>query len=146
MAVKDLYKELSDIPDRFDYTADHAWIEFGKDVVKLGLTAHASRCLGTVRYLSLPPRGAHLEAGERCGLIASVRLCSDLFAPVSGEVVAVNDQVLADPSLLLCSNDSDCSWLVKVRLTEWPEHALSPEEYRECVGEPDYRVRLTDTL
>ncbi|MCK2239556.1 MULTISPECIES: glycine cleavage system protein H [unclassified Crossiella] len=133
MAVKDLYQELADVPDKFDYTADHAWIEFGEDTVKLGLTAPASRCLGTVRYLSLPPRGARLEAGERCGLIASIRLCSDLFAPVSGEVVEVNTEVLDDPSLLLCSNDSDVSWLVKVRLTAWPEHVLTPEEYRECV-------------
>ncbi|WHT17260.1 glycine cleavage system protein H [Crossiella sp. CA-258035] len=134
MAVTDLHPELSDVPDRFDYTADHAWIEFGQDAVKLGLTAPASRCLGTVRYLSLPPRGARLEAGERCGLIASIRLCSDLFAPVSGEVVEVNANVLADPSLLLCSNDSEISWLVKVRLTAWPAHVLTPEEYRDSVG------------
>ncbi|MBP2478050.1 glycine cleavage system H protein [Crossiella equi] len=133
MAVKDLYTELSDIPERFDYTADHAWISFSDDGVKLGITQPASRCLGTVRYLSLPPRGAHLEAGERCGLIASTTVCSDLWSPVSGEILEVNQKVLDDPSLLLCSNDPERSWLVRVRLTEWPAHMLSPEEYRDQV-------------
>jgi glycine cleavage system H protein len=106
--------------DSLKYTAEHEWIAFDGDPsdggsVTIGITDYAADKLGDVVYVDLPAVGASVTAGQVCGEIESTKSVGELYAPLSGEVVEVNDAVVADPSLV----NSDAfgeGWLVKLRV------------------------------
>ena len=108
------------VPDGLLYTSDHEWLrrdDASPDEVAIGITDFAQDQLGDVVYLDLPAAGAEVTGGERFGEIESVKTVSDLYAPISGEVIAVNGDLEDQPELV---NDSpyDEGWLIRVRIAD----------------------------
>jgi glycine cleavage system H protein len=111
-------------PSNLKYTAEHEWLDTaqsdGQGTARIGVTAHAADALGDVVFLELPEVGASLSAGEACGEIESTKSVSDLYAPADGEVVEVNDAVVADPSLVN-SDPFGAGWLFVMKVSGSPE-------------------------
>ena len=126
---------MTDVPSDLKYTNEHEWVrtEDGNQVV-VGITDFAQDQLGDVVYLDLPQVGADVRQLERMGEIESVKSVSDLFAPVSGEVVARNEDVIETPELVNRSPYGD-GWLIRVRLADPAEleNLLSAEAYAELI-------------
>ncbi len=101
-------------PTELKYTAEHEWLAVDGDTARVGVTAFAADALGDVVYVDLPAVGDSVTAGEACGELESTKSVSDLYAPVTGEVVAVNEAVDADPSLVN-SDPFGEGWLFVVR-------------------------------
>jgi glycine cleavage system H protein len=124
-----------DIPETLRYSEDHEWlrIEDGEGVV--GITAHAADELGDVVFVELPEVGRKLAKGETFGVIESVKTASDLFAPIAGEVVAVN-AALGDEPELVNSEPYAGGWMVRLRLDDpaAAEGLLDAAAYSESIG------------
>src|SRR5437762_1168902 len=101
-------------PATFKYTKDHEWIDVAGDRGKVGITDYAQKQLGDVVYVELPAVGATLTQGQSFGTIESVKAVSELYAPVSGEVVEVNEALKAKPERV--NEDPHGSWLIAVKL------------------------------
>ena len=102
-------------PDDRKYTKDHEWVRLSGDVTEIGITDYAQQQLGDVVYVELPEVGTSVTAGQSFGSIESVKAVSELFAPVGGEVVEVNDAVKDHPEVV--NKDPHSSWLIKVRVS-----------------------------
>ena len=106
------------IPEDLRYTAEHEWVRTVEDGrVRIGITDYAQDALGDVVFVSLPETGATVSAGEAFGEVESTKSVSELFAPVDGEVVAVNDAV-ADSPELINSDPYGEGWLIEIRLDD----------------------------
>ena len=127
---------MSNLPENFLYTDDHEWVGLDEaaGTATVGVTEFAAKQLGDVVYVDLPAEGDTVTAGETMGEIESTKSVSDLFSPLTGEVVEVNQEVVDSPELV---NDHafDKAWLVKVRYESVPETLLDPAAYAELVGE-----------
>ena len=99
------------------YTAEHEWTAFDGDVATIGITDYAADKLGDVVFVDLPGVDSGVSAGQVCGEIESTKSVGELYAPLTGEVVAVNDAVVDDPSLVNSDPFGD-GWLVKLRADE----------------------------
>ncbi|NIT35457.1 MAG: glycine cleavage system protein GcvH [candidate division Zixibacteria bacterium] len=122
-------------PEELRYTETHEWVRVGDNVAVVGLTDHAQSELGDIVYLELPAAGTEVTAGGEFGVVESVKAASDLYAPLSGEVVGVNDAATGDPALV----NRDCygeGWLVKVELKDPSEleNLKTAAEYKEFIG------------
>ncbi|GGV60901.1 MULTISPECIES: glycine cleavage system protein GcvH [Streptomyces] len=121
-------------PQQLRYSKEHEWLSATEDgVATVGITEHAANALGDVVYADLPEAGAAVTAGETCGELESTKSVSDLYSPVTGEVVESNQDVVDDPSLVN-SAPFEGGWLFKVRVTEEPKDLLSADEYTEFSG------------
>jgi len=109
------------------YTSDHEWIAVDGDIATVGITAYAAEKLGDVVYVDLPKVGAKVTGGTVVGEIESTKSVGELFAPVAGEVVEVNQAVIDQPDLVNADPFGD-AWMIKVRFTELPT-LLSADEY-----------------
>jgi glycine cleavage system H protein len=120
-------------PPGLRYTKDHEWIELAGDRGKVGITDYAQQQLGDVVYLDLPEVGAKLKAGQSFGTIESVKAVSELYAPVSGEVVEVNLALKEKPEMV--NKDPHASWMIVIRLASPGETAslLDAARYTELV-------------
>lgn len=119
-------------PKNFKYTKDHEWVSIDQGVGTVGVTKYAIAQLGDVVYLELPKVGAHFGAGETFGTIESTKTVSDLFLPVSGEIIAINEGMKEFPEKL--TEDSyDLGWLVKVKIQNEPQGLLSATEYEDYI-------------
>lgn len=105
------------IPEDLQYTADHEWVRLDGDVVTVGITDYAQDQLGDIVYLSLPAVGEAIEAGAVVGELESTKSVSDLFAPVSGEVVSVNETLESTPETVN-SDPYGQGWLMTVRVAD----------------------------
>ena len=103
-------------PAAFKYTKDHEWIELAGDRGKVGITDYAQQQLGDVVYMDLPDVGERLKAGQSFGTIESVKAVSELFAPMSGEVIEVNPALKDQPELI--NSKPHETWMVKVRVSD----------------------------
>ncbi|MEV7965260.1 glycine cleavage system protein GcvH [Sphaerisporangium sp. NPDC088356] len=121
---------MSSIPEELSYTKEHEWVAGLDDglTVTVGITAFAADALGDVVYVQLPETGATVEAGDAIGEVESTKSVSDIYAPVTGEIVEVNQTVVDDPSLVN-SDPYGEGWLFRVRIEGTPEDLLSAEEY-----------------
>ncbi|MEU9831178.1 glycine cleavage system protein GcvH [Streptosporangium sp. NPDC048047] len=121
---------MSSIPDDLQYTKEHEWVAGIDDGLTLtvGVTAYAAESLGDVVYVQVPEVGSTVAAGDAVGEVESTKSVSDIFAPVGGEIVEVNDLVVDDPSLVN-SDPYGEGWLFRVRMEGRPEDLLSAEEY-----------------
>jgi glycine cleavage system H protein len=123
------------IPAELRYTASHEWIREESDgTLTIGITDHAQSALGDLVYVELPDVGRKLAAGEACAVVESVKAASDVYAPVAGEVVAVNEDLTARPEAV--NDDAYASWLFRLR----PDNAdraslLDAKGYEMAVGE-----------
>lgn len=105
---------MSNIPANLKYTESHEWIRVEADgTLTVGVTDHAQEALGDVVYLELPEAGRTLAAGEACAVIESVKAASDIYAPVSGEVVEANQAAVDAPESV--NADAYATWLFKIR-------------------------------
>ncbi|WP_291792053.1 glycine cleavage system protein GcvH [Brevibacterium sp.] len=114
--------ELPPLPEGFSYSAEHEWVNAAADAVagatvRVGITAVAADALGEVVYVETPGVGAAVTAGEVCGEVESTKSVSDLYSPVSGEVVAVNEFVTGNPGVLNADPYGE-GWLFEVAVTE----------------------------
>ncbi|MEW2545530.1 glycine cleavage system protein GcvH [Streptomyces sp. NPDC047002] len=121
-------------PQQLRYSKEHEWLTAAEDGVStVGITEFAANALGDVVYVQLPEVGDTVAAGETCGELESTKSVSDLYAPVSGEVTAVNQDVADDPSLVNTA-PFEGGWLFKVRVSDEPGDLLSADEYTEFAG------------
>ncbi|GAA2273018.1 glycine cleavage system H protein [Streptomyces ruber] len=116
-------------PQQLRYSKEHEWLSDAEDgVATVGITEFAANALGDVVYAQLPDVGSTVTAGETCGELESTKSVSDLYAPVTGEVTEINEDVVSDPSLVN-SAPFEGGWLFKVRVAEEPEDLLTADEY-----------------
>lgn len=108
---------MADFPKDLKYTKDHEWARAQGSTIVVGVTAHAQEALGDVVYVELPKVGATLSAGQPFGVIESTKAVSELFAPVSGKVVKVNDALSDNPSTVN-SDPYQGGWIVEVELSD----------------------------
>jgi glycine cleavage system H protein len=123
------------IPDDLRYTDAHEWVrDLGDGVVRMGITDHAQSQLGDVVFVQLPEEGAEVQAGAAVGEVESTKSVSDLFAPVSGTVAAVNG-ALSDTPELINSAPYEDGWMLDIRVDSTPEGLLDAAAYRQHIGE-----------
>ncbi len=115
------------------YTAEHEWVLVDGDTATVGITAYAADKLGDVVFVELPAVGSTVASGAVVGEIESTKSVGELYAPVNGTVLAANDAVVADPSLVN-SDPFGEGWLIKVQFVELPT-MLTHDEYSTLVGE-----------
>lgn len=105
------------IPDDLRYTAEHEWVKVIEGGVRIGITDHAQEALGDIVFVTLPAPGTSVEAGQSLGEVESTKSVSDIYAPVSGEVVARNDVLDARPELVNADPYGE-GWMVELRPTD----------------------------
>ena len=122
-------------PENFRYTKEHEWVRVEADIGIVGITFHAQKELGDIVYVDLPKPGTKVEQGKALGAVESVKAASDLFSPVSGEVIEVNASLTTAPEKLNADPHGE-AWLVKVRMSDAGETAklLSAAEYEAYAG------------
>ncbi len=127
---------MSEIPDHLLYTETHEWVEVEDDVATTGITDFAQEQLGDLVYVELPEVGSSVVAGEVCGVIESVKAASDLYAPLSGEVVEVNEDLTDAPELINKDPYGD-GWMFRIKLSDSSEldALLDAERYQKFVVE-----------
>lgn len=112
---------MTTLPADYLYSAEHEWVNSTDisegDVVRVGITRYAVEALGEVVYVELPEVGDTAEAGEPCGEVESTKTVSDIFAPVSGEIVAVNE-ALADDAAILNEDPYEAGWIYEIEVTD----------------------------
>jgi glycine cleavage system H protein len=125
-------------PDNFRYTKEHEWVMVDGDTGTVGITDHAQSELGDIVYIDMPKTGTIVTKGTTLGSVESVKAVSDVYAPVSGEVIEVN-QTLAGGPELLNQDPHGAAWLVKIRLSTPDEvgQLLTAGEYQEYLGAQD---------
>lgn len=123
-------------PENFRYTKEHEWILVEGDTGTVGITDHAQKELGDIVYVDLPKPGTAVEAGKALGSVESVKAVSDIYSPVSGEVVAVNELLASAPEKLN-EDPHGAAWLVRIRLSNPAEldSLLSAADYQAYLGE-----------
>lgn len=128
---------MSDTPKELRYAATHEWVRIEGDIAVVGITDHAQDAMGDLVYVELPDVGDELNAGDEAGVVESVKAASDIYSPISGEVVAINDDLADSPELVNRDPYHD-GWMFKIQLRDTAEldELLSAEEYREqCAAE-----------
>jgi glycine cleavage system H protein len=123
---------MSEPADR-KYTKEHEWIDIAGSIATVGITAYAADKLGDVVFVDLPTIGSSVAEGRVVGEIESTKSVGELFAPVNGTVLEINDAVVATPELVNTDPFGE-GWLIKVEFTELPE-LLTYAEYSALVGE-----------
>ena len=112
------------------YSKTHEWARIENEIAVVGITDFAQEQLGDITFVELPAVGDTVEAGREMGSVESVKAASELYSPVSGEVIEVNDELEAAPEKVNADPFGE-GWLIRVRLTEEPVGLLSPEAYEE---------------
>jgi glycine cleavage system H protein len=126
------------IPPDLAYTPSHEWVATDDDIATVGITSHAATALGDIVFVGLPAPGETVTAGLACGEVESTKSVSDLSAPLSGDVVAVNE-ALADEPGLINSDPYGAGWVLRIRLSGplggLPDGLLDAAAYAELIGE-----------
>ena len=122
------------VPENLKYTNDHEWALVEEDVATVGITEWAAGELGDVVYVELPDVGSTAAKGDAIGTIEAVKTVADIYSPLSGEIIDVND-VLNDNSELINQDPFGKGWIVKIKMSNSAEVAelLSPEEYDKLI-------------
>jgi glycine cleavage system H protein len=123
-------------PENFRYTKEHEWVYVDGGIGTIGITEHAQAELGDIVYVDMPRVGFAATQGKTFGSVESVKAVSDIYSPVSGEVVEVNELLATNPEKLN-EDPHGSAWLVKIRLSAPDEvkNLLSPADYETYVGE-----------
>jgi glycine cleavage system H protein len=125
-------------PEDLHYTQSHEWVRIDGDVGTIGITDYAQKELGEIVYLELPEVGHVFNASEEFGTVESVKAVSELFTPVSGEIVEINEAAIAEPGIVNTDPFGD-GWLIKMKLSTDEEvgKLLSAEQYDEYVKQEE---------
>lgn len=121
-------------PTNLLYAESHEWVRVEGDEAVLGITDHAQHSLGDITYVELPTLGDTLASGQEMGVVESVKAASDLYSPVQGEVVAVNE-ALNDTPELVNQSPYEQGWMVRVKLSAQPDGLLSAADYEKVCRE-----------
>jgi glycine cleavage system H protein len=121
------------VPQELSYTRSHEWMRREDDIATVGITDHAQDELGDVVFIELPEEGASFKAGDAFGTVESVKAVSDLYAPVGGEVVEVNE-TLNDSPERINEDPYGGGWMIRLRISEEGD-LLSAEEYERVLEE-----------
>ena len=121
---------MSQLPAELKYAASHEWARLEGDVVTVGITDHAQDALGDLVFVELPSVGDVVSAGQEAGVVESVKAASDIYAPVSGEIIAINDALVDAPEIVNTEPYAG-GWLYQIKISEAAEldELLSAEEY-----------------
>ena len=129
---------MSDVPANLKYTKSHEWVKEMQDgTLMIGITDHAQEALGDVVFVELPEVGAQLAASDEAGVVESVKAASDIYAPVAGEVIAINSQLEDEPEIVNSDPYND-GWFYRLQPSDTSEldALLSAEDYqRQCEEE-----------
>ncbi len=123
--------EDSMYPDNLKYTDRHVWVEIDGNIAVIGITHHAKEQLGELTYIELPQEGDKIAAGNTLGQAESVKSISDIYAPVSGKIIEVNEAVLDEPAVVNADPYGD-GWMIKVEMSNLAEAdaLLNAEQYQ----------------
>ena len=125
---------MSLIPDGLQYTKEHEWVsEISANVFRMGITDYAQGALGDIVYVQLPKVGESVSADKICGEVESTKSVSEIFAPVSGKIVAVNESLGQAPETVN-SEPYGAGWLADIEVESAPSGLLSPEQYRQITA------------
>jgi glycine cleavage system H protein len=122
-------------PVELKYTKDHEWVKIDGDIATIGVTDFAQKELGDIVYVEVETLGETLEAGEVFGTVEAVKTVSDLFMPITGEILELNSKLESSPELV---NDAPYTegWMVKVKITgALPADLLDAASYKDLIGE-----------
>ena len=118
--------------DGLYYTKEHEWVKIEGDVAKMGISDHAQSSLGDITFIELPEKGKKLEQSKQCATIESVKAASDIYAPLSGEVVDVNETVKTKPEII---NQSpyEKGWFITIKISseKEKENLLDSQAYKK---------------
>ncbi|WP_298039155.1 glycine cleavage system protein GcvH [uncultured Desulfuromonas sp.] len=125
-----------EFPEDLKYTEEHEWVLPEDDLVAVGITDYAQDALGDVVFVELPEVGVVLEAGKAFGVVESVKAVSDIYAPLSGEVVEINEELPDTPELINTSPYED-GWMIKIKVTD-------PGEVEDLMDAEAYQAFLEE--
>ena len=125
----------SQIPSDLKYAKSHEWVRVAGDVATVGITDHAQHELTDVVFVEVPDVGRKVKAGEACAVVESVKTASDIYSPVSGEIVEVNKVVTDNPALVNTEPYGN-GWFFKIRLANAAElnALMTPDKYQSQIG------------
>ena len=123
------------VPNNLKYAKSHEWVRVEGETAVVGISDHAQHELTDIVYVELPPVGDRVEAGKECAVVESVKAASDIYAPVTGDIVAVNEELTRTPELVN-QDPYGKGWMFKVKLSDLAElgELLSPTDYAAHIG------------
>jgi glycine cleavage system H protein len=125
---------MSNIPADLKYTKEHEWVrDLPSGNISMGITDFAQGALGDIVYVQLPKIGEQITSGKVCGEVESTKSVSEIFAPVSGKVISINDSLSNSPELIN-SDPYNTGWLLEIELTETASDLLTPAEYGQITA------------
>ncbi|MGH7950690.1 MAG: glycine cleavage system protein GcvH [Limisphaerales bacterium] len=126
---------MSNIPSDLKYAKSHEWVRVSGDTATVGISDHAQAELTDIVFVELPEVGRTVKAGDACAVVESVKTASDVYAPVSGEIVEINKTVSDNPALVN-SEPYGGGWFFKIKLSNPAElnSLLSPDDYKKQLG------------
>ena len=126
---------MSNVPSDLKYTKSHEWVRVSGDTATVGITDHAQHELTDIVFVELPDVGRKIKSGDACAVVESVKTASDIYSPLSGEILETNRAVVDDPALVN-SEPYAAGWFFKIKLNNPAEleALLSPDKYRAQTG------------
>lgn len=128
---------MSDVPSDLKYADSHEWVRLEEDnIATVGITDHAQQLLGDLVFVELPEKGSVVSQGQEAGVVESVKAASDVYAPVSGKIIAVNDSLVDSPELVNSDPYGD-GWLYRIILADESEldRMMNADRYEACIEE-----------
>ncbi|MEO6184616.1 MAG: glycine cleavage system protein GcvH [Verrucomicrobiota bacterium] len=126
---------MSNVPTDLKYAKSHEWVRVSGDTATVGITDHAQHELTDIVFVELPAVGRKVKAGEACAVVESVKTASDIYSPISGEILEVNQAVVDKPELVNTDPHGN-GWFYKIKLSDAAElnALLTPENYKTQIG------------
>ena len=123
------------VPQNLKYAKSHEWVRVEGDTAVVGISDHAQHELTDIVYVELPPVGDRVEAGKECAVVESVKAASDIYAPLTGDIVEVNEELSRTPELVN-QDPYGKGWMFKVKMSDLPElgELLTPNDYAAHIG------------
>jgi len=125
-----------EFPEEFKYTEEHEWVMVEKELATIGISDFAQDALGDVVFVELPEVGAVLEVGKPFGVVESVKAVSDIYAPISGTVEEINEDLIEAPEIINTSPYED-GWMIKIRMTDASDadKLMDADAYQALIAE-----------
>ena len=116
------------------YSKDHEWIKIENEIAIIGITNHAQESLGDIVFIELPKVGKLVNTGDQVGVVESVKAASDLYTPISGEIIEVNNELTNSPQLMN-SDPENSGWYMKIKLNDVEDlkKLMNYDEYKEII-------------
>lgn len=124
---------MSLTPENLQYTKEHEWVSVDANTYTMGITDYAQGALGDIVYVQLPKVGEIVNSGKTCGEVESTKSVSEIYAPVSGTVIAINESLANTPESIN-SDPYGNGWLVKIEVSTAPSDLLSAKDYAELTA------------